>query len=441
MQQPTKWLIGIPILAGIIYFANDSLTRRIETDLAARAEQRLASSKGAIDRAKVVVKGRDIVVSGVVLSEAGRNEALAQMRMIEGARAVLDETKQPATVQPFVLLLERKGRRVSLLGSLPPGGAREQLQGELKRLGFEVADGAVYANGAPPKFTELARFAAERLAELAEGRATLKGDTLSIKGAAQSSEALEKLVAAVKSPPAGGRVAEIDVTPPQISPYAFSATFKEGLLTLGGYAPSAAAREEIFARAATAILERAPQRSALAVDEKALAIGGGAPSDFIEAAKAGLAALAQLLDGGLTLQDHALTLSGEAPKGAAAGIAERLTAALPTGFNATPQLDERAPAQASAEARVPAAVSAQLSEGVIKITGAAPPAQTGAAEASAAAFAALARLSSGSVTLDGRIVTLTGEAPKSVADVGPRLARALPQGFGLILNLSPDAAK
>ena len=50
MPRPGKWWIGLPILAGIIYLAEDWLTRRIELDLSNRAAQLLAEEKGRVGR-------------------------------------------------------------------------------------------------------------------------------------------------------------------------------------------------------------------------------------------------------------------------------------------------------------------------------------------------------------------------------------------------------
>ena len=126
MPRPGKWWIGLPILAGIIYLAGDSLTRRIELDLSNRAAQLVAEEKGALDGAEVVANGRDIAISGVVLSAPGRDKALLAIGQMDGARAALDQTRPVETVHPFALKMERKGLRVTLEGDIPPGGGTRQ---------------------------------------------------------------------------------------------------------------------------------------------------------------------------------------------------------------------------------------------------------------------------------------------------------------------------
>ncbi len=153
MQQPRKWWVGLPILAGIIYFAADSLTREIEIHIARRAALELAHVQGALDGANVVAEGRDIAVSGVALSEDGRDQALLGVGKLDGVRTALDRTKLVGLAQPFVLTLQRNGSRVTLEGNMPVNGERDRLRAELASLRLEVLDHTSYANGAPSVFS------------------------------------------------------------------------------------------------------------------------------------------------------------------------------------------------------------------------------------------------------------------------------------------------
>ncbi len=147
MQHPNKWWIGLPFLAAIGYFATDSITRKVEIDLARHAAEQLAQTPDAIDNAAVVATGRDVTVSGVALSPEARDQALLDVRRIDGLRAARDQTKVVGTAKPFVLRLERKGGLISLEGDMPVRSERDKLHAELSRLGFEISDRSAYARG------------------------------------------------------------------------------------------------------------------------------------------------------------------------------------------------------------------------------------------------------------------------------------------------------
>ncbi len=451
MPRPGKWWIGLPILAGIIYLAGDSLTRRIELDLTNRAAQLVAEEKGALDGAEVVANGRDIVMSGVVLSAPGRDKALLAIGQLDGARGALDQTRPVETVHPFALKMERKGLRVTLEGDIPPGGERDRLRKELIVQGLEIIDHSRYAEGAPAVFPELAEFAARRLAEMDPGVATLSDNALSLLGDALPEIDLEKLIAAAKSPPEGARIEKMEIYPPRVSPFGWSAARKGEMIALEGFVPSGEARAHIIEKAGTIALGAAVS--------DAMRIGSGAPSgDFLGAVDVALAELGKLASGKVALDDAGLSVEGAGrPNVLAAMIEEDAKANLPRGFSLTKI--EVADGLAS-----PYVFAATLKDGTLTLTGYVPDAaareeiraaaKKGAAvtdelkvaggapkdfaRAIAAALPALERLSSGVLTFSDNGVALKGEAPfaGAAADIGPRLASALPQGFASAAQLT-----
>jgi OOP family OmpA-OmpF porin len=451
MPRPGKWWIGLPILAGIIYLAGDTLTRRIELDLTNRAAQLVAEEKGALDGAEVIANGREIVISGVVLSAPGRDKALLAIGRMDGARAALDQTRPVETVHPFALKMERKGLRVTLDGAIPPGGERDRLRKELIVQGLEIIDHSRYAEGAPAVFPELAGFAARRLAEMDPGVATLSDDALSLMGDALPEIDLEKLIAAAKSLPEGARIEKMEIYPPRVSPYGWSAARKGEMVALEGFVPSGEARAHV--------IEKAGGIAAGAAVSDAMRIGSGAPSgDFLGAVDVALAELGKLASGKVALNDASLSVEGAGRTNVlAAMIEEDAKATLPRGFSLTKI--EVADGLAS-----PYVFAATLKDGTLALTGYVPDgaardeiravAKNGAAvidelklaagapkdfaRAVAAALPALERLSSGVLTFTDNGVALKGEAlfAGAAADIGPRLASALPQGFASAAQLT-----
>ncbi len=454
MLQPTKWWIGLPVLAGIVYLATDSLTRRVEIDLTNRAAQRLALEKGVIDGAAIVVNGRDVAVSGVVLSAPGRDQALLAIGGLDGVRAALDQTRPVAAAHPFVLKMERKGLLLTLDGNVPPGGERGKLRGELNPLGLGIIDHTSYATGAPAAFVELAAFAARRLTEMDPGVATLTDDALSIKGDALPDADLEKLIATAKSPPANARIEEISINPPRVSPYVWSAARKGEMIALEGFVPNGEARARI--------VEKAGAIAAGAAVSDVMHIGFGAPSgDFLGAVDVALTQLGKLARGKVSLSDAGVSVEGEGKANVlAATIEAEARSGLPQGFSL-------AKVEVADGAASPFAFTAALKDGTLTLSGFVPDAaardeiralaQKGApglaltdtlsvaagapknfVQAVAGALPALERLVAGALTLSDGAVSLTGEAPfeSAIADIDRRLTSALPQGFAATERLT-----
>jgi OOP family OmpA-OmpF porin len=334
MQQPARWWVGLPVLVGIAYLATQSLAPAIESRLKGDAEKTLEGLKESISDAAVTVAGRDLSVGGLATSPQERDRALAVVAAIEGVRNVEDRTEPLALAHPFPLTLRRTGAKVEITGSLPPGETRGRLRAALAEAGLGVEDRAAWAVGAPPVFGELARFAALRLVDLDPGVATLNDAALTLEGEARPNVDYQALTTAANAPPKGARLESVDIERAAVSPFVLSAKFEGGVLTLRGSAPSKAI-EEIRALAA----KLAPSHSAT----ERLAAAGGAPPQFRDAVAAGLAALAKLDNGSLTVADRLVTLAGEAPAGASVG--ESLARALPQGYGLAVQVAARAPAE------------------------------------------------------------------------------------------------
>ncbi len=287
------------------------------------------------------------------------------------------------------------------------------------------------------------------------GVATLTDDALSLEGEAKLDADLDKLAASAKSPPAGARIDHVSVTPPRISPYAWSATRKGEMISLEGFVPNSEAR--------TQILTAATKAAAGAAVSDATHIGSGAPEgDFAGAVGVGLAQLAKTTAGKVSIKDSGLTVQGEGKANVTAtALDAEIKAKLPKGFSllnlelvdgppspfvfsatlkdASLSLSGHVPDSAALEDIRNLAHSrlagAALSDSLTQAKGA----PKGFAQAIAAALPSLARLSTGKLTLADSMVTLRGEAPfdGAVADIRTRLAAALPQGFVATVQLNP----
>lgn len=332
MHQPRKWWIGLPILAGLTYAAASALTPQIEADLRSRVASRLS-----IDPSNVAVAGQDVIVSGVA------PDALSAVRDEPGLRkitlATLPVTAPPQGTEapaassqptaPYIFAVNLRENLVALDGKLPSEEMRRDVVGKAAAAGagLAVTDGAVIDSHAPSgDYAAALNAAMDALGALAQGKVTLSDKRISIEGKGRANVRAETLAANVKAHlPPGFELAKADISAGPVSPYLFEATRKDGAVTLTGFAPDDGARARIadFAR----------RRFFDAKLDDRLEIAQGAPSKFADAAEAGLAALARLADGKLSVSDADVALSGTTRHdGARAEIATALEDVAPKGF-------------------------------------------------------------------------------------------------------------
>jgi len=151
--------------------------------------------------------------------------------------------------------------------------------------------------------------------------ATVSGRDIHLSGIADSKAEADALMAALDGLPAR-RVVTQDLTVLEtVSPFTLSVTKTAAGLTTTGHVPTEALRTEL----ATTLGEGAA----------ALTLASGAPQGWGDLASAGLAALAPLSDGQLTLTDGQLTLTGTAATPVEADAVKAALAALPAGSATT----------------------------------------------------------------------------------------------------------
>jgi OOP family OmpA-OmpF porin len=333
MLQTLKGLIGLPILAAIIYFGAQSLTAKVEANLGESAGQALSGLGDGIIFAKAQASGRDVTIEGIAVSQAERDRVMAAVSSLPGVGKAIDATRLLETRKPFLLSMQREGPRVVVTGFAPPGQAREQITQALAKLGLDVENRAEWANGAPAVFAGLADFASSQIGALDPGVAVLSDATLSLRGEARPGVDYGKLVVAAAAPPAGAKTVELDIAPTAVSPFVFSAKFGSGSLKLEGSAPF---------KDLGKIQALAPSLYPGAAILDALAPAGGAPREFSAAIAAGLRTLAELRQGDLIISDRQVTLRGEAS--AASNLGESLALKLPQGYGLDLHLTTPAPA-------------------------------------------------------------------------------------------------
>lgn len=310
------------------------------TDLWLKAVRYAVRLLADVQQLQVSLADSTISIEGVAPTFA-TFEALAAARRTppEGFQVTRFSVEPPRAV-PFTWDLERSADGVRLRGYVPSDEARRQLLDAVRSAfpGVPVEDQMRLASGGPPAeiWGAGANFAVAQLTRLRTGKVSASGANLVLSGEALDSAAYQALTQAMKAVPAGLSATAQGVEPPRISPYVFAVRRDREGLTVSGFYPDEKAHQAILAALSHNFLQEK-------VNDLS-AIGSGAPSGFLPAALAGLAALERMSSGEVTLTDTQLRLSGAALRGSAASeIENELKGALKPPITLDTALDVAPP--------------------------------------------------------------------------------------------------
>ena len=213
---------------------------------------------------------------------------------------------------------------------MPDAAARDELADEERRIcpALQVLDETGLEQGAPPSFTEGASAALRILAALGEGRVALRGPTLDASGTAPDPAAYARARAVLAALPDGIQAGQVEITPPTLTPFAFSVAREGEHLILAGHVPSEALRAELNAAA------RGLMPDAVLDDRMLTALGAPAGLDFPAWARQVLALMAKLDGGRIAVEDRTVTVEARAGDRGVLPTAEaELRASLPAPLN------------------------------------------------------------------------------------------------------------
>jgi OmpA-OmpF porin, OOP family len=299
----SKWWPGTIPLVVLWAFAAWTSTVPLESDLAARSTSALKDT--VLDKTRIEVAGRDVIIAADAFSDDGRRSAVAAVEAVPGVRLVNDETRLVPEARPFVWSAERDVARVTLGGSAPlPASKGRLLEAARASLGgVEVVDQMQLSRGAPLRFDSAALLLLDQIGKLKDGKIAISDSKVSLAGMARDLGGREAIAAALKNLPEGFSIAANEVKAP---PYIFQA-YKDPVavtLTLTGYVPDNNVHAAIAAAAGRKFF------SEKVVDNLKASIG--APSGFVGAVVPALGALSRLSTGTLVVTDREIKLSGDA---------------------------------------------------------------------------------------------------------------------------------
>ncbi|HEY8577428.1 MAG TPA: OmpA family protein [Devosia sp.] len=256
--------------------------------------------------ADVAVQNRNLFLSGLSTDEQDTATALRQLLALQAVRSVFDQVALAPAANPFAFKAEATPEGVKLSGGVPDQTTGAQLlsRAELQAASLEIR------SGMPQRETWLAgaQFAVENAKHLDQGEISLSDTTLSLRGRAKSSRDYRDLHIIMRAgPPAGLTLGTVEIVPPLVAPYTWSAQFDGKRITISGTVPDQGTAERL----------RTAELSAIALTSK-LVFGSGEPEGFSELSDKLLQQLAKLEYGTATIIDGESRLTGAPPSEAVA---------------------------------------------------------------------------------------------------------------------------
>lgn len=348
--NPARWLWGLLPLIALLWVGTLDMQRRIQDDLAQRANEHLARNN--LGWASVSFVGRDGVITGRAEEESDQRRPATEVAKVWGVRNLEDRIEVLQFVRSYVWHATTRDGVLALTGYVPNEAARKAILASV-RSSFpkhKVEDKMDLARGAPEQKLWLSgtAFALRQLAALKPGgKAGLEAAGLVLEGEADSSKGYETMRGELtRSLPQGISLKTDRVIPPVVKPFTWAASVRGRAIELTGHAPSVPVRDQIKAAAAAG--------GATVTDR--MTIASGAPNGWEKVAVMALARLAQLKQGTAEMTDNHLTVTGlTETEPAAEAIRAALKKDTPSGFRLTEQVRQDPAAKAAEDAQREAA--------------------------------------------------------------------------------------
>ncbi|SIN74728.1 OmpA family protein [Vannielia litorea] len=290
------------------------------------SEQAAAAVQGAVHGLRAEVRGRDIVLGGLADGDAEHARVMAALDAVPGRRVVRSEAEILAVADPYTLSGAFGPGGPVWTGHVPSEAARAELAGAI---GESAAAGLTLAAGAPTGWAEATAAALEARRTLVRGAVKLEGQAIALSGVVPTPREQAAAEAALTVLPEGW-TAELDLTTlDDGKPFALDIEAVDGNVTWqGGKLPRSVDP-----------LDLDTAYGAPVAGDITVAQIGEEEQDFAGAAQAGLAALAQLMQGRLRIEGQTLALTGLAADPTAAAAARAELAGLPEGFSPLVELE------------------------------------------------------------------------------------------------------
>ena len=261
----------------------------------------------AFTQGRASFSDQELSISGVSKSSAEYEAAIAKLPNLTSGFELAENNIQPIGISPYTWSAKRDGSSLALSGYAPSTEARDRIEQNTKEYFPSAAIDNLMeiAGGETALFDAATDYGLNMLKGFASGEVALVDDKLTVKGRANSLDDYDTALAAAGSEPDGVSVT-VDVMPPIVKPYRFSAVKIDNKITLSGHV------ENEESRAATLSMARQSNQGFEIIDELRLAEGVPAGITWESALSYGLRQLGTLEDGAISIVDENYSISGKA---------------------------------------------------------------------------------------------------------------------------------
>ncbi len=260
----------------------------------------------------ISLSDKNISVDGVANSPDNYATLVSifETQVLPGDASIVDASIKPAKVSPYIWSTVVDANSISLSGYIPDNATRETIFEKIKTIlpGVQINDGLKIAAGAPEQFTQAIDHGLNQLTKLTNGAISISDTDYSISGIVKPELEYQSVINELDSLPAGFTLIRSEITPPTVSPYNWSAGLTENVLTLRGYVPDAATRDEFITKA------QSMMTNVQVVDRQKIAVGS--PASFDAAVMFSIEQLSRLANGMVSISNGEYSISG-APKSVA----------------------------------------------------------------------------------------------------------------------------
>ena len=331
--RPAGWALGLPVLALLVAVAAMRISPAIEINIRREAaklvrggeESPLVAAGG-----RVVVAGRDVrIVTDADLSDELRADVERRARALPGVRMAGSEVTGYVALSPFAFRVKRTESGIELSGGVPTTEVRASLVAQAARFvpADLVEDRLRLAAGAPPGFAAAAGHLLETIAPIDSAEGTLTDRRVQANASPRDPAAYNTVMAALRALPTGYVTGELEILPPRITPFIWTASRDDAGIALGGAVPSEDQRAALV-RLAKEMLPDLPVR-----DSMQTARGLDRSVDLMATARAAFDSLNRLKRGEARLTERSFSLTGDTvAKGGGEAVAKQLRETLPSAL-------------------------------------------------------------------------------------------------------------
>lgn len=281
-----------------------------------------------LNSGSVKAVGKEVSITGVAPNPTVLDKVKSDIQNLPGGLSLKSADLSVVNVTPYIFSAIKNGPQVILNGNVPSQTARDGLLAKAKSQGFDdVVDKMKISAGAPAGFEGSSKYAVKMLSHFTDGSALVSDDRIVVDGSAATLESYDAADIALKTPPAGFNIISSNLDLPVVSPYAWRASLKDGVVTASGLMPDADSQAAVK-----------PALDSLAlggpvVDNTRLADGNPEGLVWSDGAVFGTRILRDLKSGTASISDGVLSVYGKAATPASYDAAIASTkGALPAGL-------------------------------------------------------------------------------------------------------------